>query len=66
MLELQVGAAKVGKYATPESGDTLEIFESPKHPYTAQLIALSTRRHAAPVGANGAFPSEASRPGAAR
>jgi ABC-type dipeptide/oligopeptide/nickel transport system ATPase component len=49
-----------------ESGDTLEIFESPKHPYTAQLIALSTRRHAAPVGANGAFPSEASRPGAAR
>ena len=30
-----------------ESGDTLEVFENPKHPYAAQLIALSTRRHAA-------------------
>ncbi|HYF64175.1 MAG TPA: SpoIIE family protein phosphatase, partial [Herpetosiphonaceae bacterium] len=29
MLELQVGAAKVGKYATPESGDTLEMIERP-------------------------------------
>ncbi len=35
-----------------ESGDTVEVFESPKHPYAAQLIELSTRhrRHAAPVG----------------
>ena len=29
MLELQVGAAKIGKYATPESGDTLEMIERP-------------------------------------
>jgi len=28
-LELQVGAAKVGKYATRESGDTLEVIERP-------------------------------------
>jgi ABC-type dipeptide/oligopeptide/nickel transport system ATPase component len=26
-----------------ESGDTVEVFENPKHPYAAQLIALSTR-----------------------
>lgn len=29
MLELQVGVAKIGKYATPESGDTLEMIERP-------------------------------------
>ena len=35
-----------------ESGDTVEVFENPKHPYAAQLIELSTRhrRHAVPVG----------------
>jgi len=35
-----------------ESGDTVEVFENPKHPYAAQLIELSTRhrRHAAPLG----------------
>jgi ABC-type dipeptide/oligopeptide/nickel transport system ATPase component len=35
-----------------ESGDTVEVFENPKHPYAAQLIELSTRhrRHAAAVG----------------
>jgi peptide/nickel transport system ATP-binding protein len=35
-----------------ESGDTVEVFENPKHPYAAQLIELSTRhrRHAAPDG----------------
>ena len=49
-----------------ESGDTLEVFEGPKHPYTAQLVALSTRRHAAPVGSNAVSSSAESRPGAAR
>ncbi len=29
-LELRVGAAKVGKYATRESGDTLEMIERPR------------------------------------
>lgn len=35
-----------------ESGDTVEVFENPKHPYAAQLIELSTRhrRRAASVG----------------
>lgn len=46
-----------------ESGGTIEVFESPRHPYTAQLVALSTRRNAAPVGSNS---SEESRPGAAQ
>ena len=46
-----------------ESGDILEIFESPKHPYTAQLVELSTRRNAAPVGSNAVSSSAESRPG---
>jgi ABC-type dipeptide/oligopeptide/nickel transport system ATPase component len=39
-----------------ESGDTVEVFENPRHPYAAQLIELSTRhrRHAAPVGSKAA------------
>ena len=49
-----------------ESGSILEIFESPKHPYTAQLVELSTRRNAAPVGSSAASSSEESRPGAAQ
>ena len=28
-LEIQVAAAKIGKYATSESGDTLEMIERP-------------------------------------
>ena len=46
-----------------ESGDTIEVFENPKHPYTAQLVELSSRRHAASVGSNVPFLSEESRPG---
>ncbi len=30
MLELQVAVAKIGKYATPESGDTVEQIERPR------------------------------------
>jgi ABC-type dipeptide/oligopeptide/nickel transport system ATPase component len=39
-----------------ESGDTVEVFENPKHPYAAQLIELSTRhrRRAAAVGSKAA------------
>jgi ABC-type dipeptide/oligopeptide/nickel transport system ATPase component len=39
-----------------ESGDTVEVFENPKHPYAAQLIELSTRhrRQAAIVGSKAA------------
>ena len=39
-----------------ESGDTVEVFENPKHPYAAQLIELSRRhrRRAAPVGSKAA------------
>ena len=49
-----------------ESGGILEVFESPKHPYTAQLVALSTRREAAPGGSETDSLSEESRPGAAQ
>jgi ABC-type dipeptide/oligopeptide/nickel transport system ATPase component len=41
-----------------ERGDIVEVFENPRHPYTAQLVALSTRRGDASVGPN------ESRPGA--
>lgn len=49
-----------------ESGDTLEIFENPKHPYTAQLVELSTGRHAVPGGSNAVSLPEEFRPGAAQ
>ena len=29
-----------------EDGDVFTLFEAPRHPYTAQLVALSRRRHA--------------------
>jgi len=35
-----------------ESGEILEVFESPKHAYTAQLVALSKRRNAAPASSD--------------
>ena len=50
----RVYVMRVGKVL--ESGDTVEVFENPKHPYAAQLIELSTRhrRHAAAVGSKAA------------
>ena len=47
-----------------ENGDTVEVFESPKHPYTAHLISLNTRRNATSFDSNAASLSEESRPGA--
>ncbi len=37
-LEVQIGAAKVGKYAVAESGDTLEIIERPHGGISAVLV----------------------------
>jgi serine phosphatase RsbU (regulator of sigma subunit) len=37
-LEAQLGAAKVAKYATPESGDTLEMIERPQGGLSAVLV----------------------------
>jgi serine phosphatase RsbU (regulator of sigma subunit) len=37
-LQLQFGAAKVAKYATRESGDTLELIERPHGGYSAVLV----------------------------
>ena len=50
----RVYVMRVGKVL--ESGDTVEVFENPKHPYAAQLIELSRRhrRRAAPVGSKAA------------
>jgi ABC-type dipeptide/oligopeptide/nickel transport system ATPase component len=39
-----------------ECGDIVEVFENPKHPYTAQLVALSTHRGDASVGPNESRP----------
>ena len=49
-----------------ESGDILEVFENPKHPYTAQLVALSARRNAAPVDWDADATFEEPRPGVAQ
>ncbi|MCD6518793.1 MAG: SpoIIE family protein phosphatase [Anaerolineae bacterium] len=37
-MEVQIGAAKVAKYATQESGDTLEIIERPHGGLSAVLV----------------------------
>jgi len=37
-LQVQLGAAKVAKYATRESGDTLELIERPHGGYSAVLV----------------------------
>jgi ABC-type dipeptide/oligopeptide/nickel transport system ATPase component len=52
-----------------ESGDTIEVFENPKHPYAAQLIELSTRhrrRGSAPERTTAALSTESLSSGAAR
>lgn len=38
MLELQAAVAKVGKYATPESGDTIEIIERPRGGFSIVMV----------------------------
>ena len=47
-----------------ECGDTLEVFENPRHPYSAQLVALSRRRNMVPVEPNAVPLPEEGRPGA--
>lgn len=37
-MQIQFGAAKVAKYATRESGDTLELIERPQGGYSAVLV----------------------------
>ena len=37
-MEIQVAAAKVGKYATSESGDTLEMIERPRGGLSLVLV----------------------------
>ena len=52
-----------------ESGDTVEVFENPRHPYAAQLIELSTRhrrRGSAPAEGNPARSAERLQPGISR
>src|SRR4028119_587817 len=38
MLELQAAVAKVGKYASPESGDTIEMIERPKGGFSLVMV----------------------------
>lgn len=38
MLELQAAVAKVGKYATPESGDTIEMIERPQGGFSLVMV----------------------------
>ncbi|MBN9074696.1 MAG: hypothetical protein BGN87_09070 [Rhizobiales bacterium 65-79] len=49
-----------------ESGDTVELFENPRHPYAAQLIELSTRHRRPGPSAPGAAPSVPASPAEAR
>ncbi len=38
MLELQAAVAKVGKYASPESGDTIEMIERPQGGFSIVMV----------------------------
>lgn len=38
MLELQAAVAKVGKYASPESGDTIEMIERPQGGFSLVMV----------------------------
>jgi len=51
-LEVQVGAAKVAKYATRESGDTLEIIERPQGGLSAVLVDGQRSGRAAKIISN--------------
>ena len=51
-LELQVGVAKVGKYATRESGDTLELIERPYGGLSLVLVDGQRSGHAAKLISN--------------
>ena len=51
-----------------ENGDTIDVFENPRHPYAAQLIELSTRhrRGSTPAETKAALSTEALSSGVAR
>lgn len=51
-LEVQIGAAKVAKYATQESGDTLEIIERPNGGVSAVLVDGQRSGRAAKIISN--------------
>jgi len=51
-LEVQIGAAKVAKYATQESGDTLEIIERPQGGLSAVLVDGQRSGRAAKIISN--------------
>jgi len=51
-LQVQVGAAKVAKYATQESGDTLEIIERPQGGLSAVLVDGQRSGRAAKIISN--------------
>ncbi len=51
-MEVQVGAAKVPKYAVGESGDTLEMIERPRGGLSAVLVDGQRSGHAAKIISN--------------
>jgi serine phosphatase RsbU (regulator of sigma subunit) len=51
-LEIQLGAAKIAKYAVNESGDTLEVIERPQGGLSAVLVDGQRSGHSAKVISN--------------
>ena len=51
-MEVQIGTAKVSKYATRESGDTLEIIERPHGGISAVLVDGQRSGHSAKIISN--------------